>query len=49
MDDQRNAKKGLFFEAERDLRESRLGGQNVPIYEKKGPFGFYYGAFRVIF
>ena len=44
MRDRRNAKKGCFFEARIPFR-----GQNVPIFEKKGPFRFYYGAFRVIF
>ena len=39
MRDQRNEKKGCFFEAERDSRERRttIRGQNVPIFEKKGP------------
>ena len=38
MRDQRNAKKGLFFEAER--ARIAIRGQNVPIFKKKGPFGF---------
>ena len=28
-------KKGLFFEARCNSHESRFGGQNVPIFEKK--------------
>ena len=49
MCDQRNAKKGLFLEAKRDWGKSPLRCQNVPIFEKKGPFGFYNGCLRVIF
>ena len=45
MHDQRNAKKGLFFKA----KQLRLGGQNVPIFQKKGPFEFYLGLLGVIF
>ena len=42
MRDQRNEKKKrLFFEAECDLPRPVNGGQNVPIFKKKGPLGYY--------
>ena len=50
MRDQRNVK-GLskFFEAKCNSCESLSGVKMCPIFEKKGPFGFYYGAIRVLF
>ena len=46
MHDQRNMKKGLFFETERNSQDLQLGVKMCQFFKEKGPFSILLGLFR---